>query len=744
MISLFFLTAATALAQPSPAHVSVDSIGPGGGGWMECVVPSRHARSRLFTGSDVGGFAVSEDGGRTYRLRNKGLQNYFVETIAEHPSREDILLLGGEGGVYRSTDRGRNWCHVSAGLPPPKTWGHAIAVTQIVFDEMAPDHVWLATGCPRAAEEMPGRIGRVYESFDAGLTWRQTVAKNDALLEEESAVRAFSPNMGNPQDLLLTNREGVWRSLDGGVSWKRSEKGLPTAGAGFSPRRLARAPSNPAVVYLTMRQTESQPKPLRGGVWKSTDGGASWVACGTLPSAMTACAGMESYHFWSDAVIAVDASDARRVWVSGATWFVHGLWKSEDGGATFRCAFQGPHQGWLDYWGFYISSLGVSLRFPGVCQFGTSGTTYRTENNGESWRQCYTTPLAPGRISGCGLETLCVRTIVPDVQTRGRFYVGFWDVGLMVTDDGGRTFRRSMNGIPSEFSNSCFALCVAPGKPERLFATFGRWGSAPNDPRVSCVFASSSDGGRSWQAYSDAPGWPGVTATALEILNDEPPYALACAVSEGDPARRGLFFSENEGASWRRCITPTFPDADEVRSLVRDGSRLYAGTDVSSNATGRLYRSCDGGRTWTLLVGNQTTLGAVLSIAADGPRIAFAAHDWGRDGRFGPGGCWLSVDDGQTWKRVYDAPLCRAVAFSGSRLVTASNPSPYRDHGFGKGEGVVLSSDDGETWSRLIGDGFDTPSVSYLAVDPFCPVDIWVGTGGNSVQRLQIRNRSME
>ncbi len=97
---------AVAVANPLPERVKDlaaenipwRSVGPGGGGWIQSILWSRHAKDRLFVGCDVGGFYVSEDAGRHYEMRNRGLKHMYVETIAEHPSNPDILFLGTLGG----------------------------------------------------------------------------------------------------------------------------------------------------------------------------------------------------------------------------------------------------------------------------------------------------------------------------------------------------------------------------------------------------------------------------------------------------------------------------------------------------------------------------------------------------------------------------------------------------------------------------------------------------------------------
>lgn len=95
LVAVVCLTCGTSLC-------AIRFAGPGGGGWIETVCPSRHDDHRILVGCDVGGFYFSSDGGRSYEIRNRGLGDPMVETIAEHPTDPSVLIVGGNGGLYKS------------------------------------------------------------------------------------------------------------------------------------------------------------------------------------------------------------------------------------------------------------------------------------------------------------------------------------------------------------------------------------------------------------------------------------------------------------------------------------------------------------------------------------------------------------------------------------------------------------------------------------------------------------------
>ena len=738
-IAVTAFLAVNAAADCRELQVGVRSVGPGGGGWIECVQPSRHARERLFVGCDVGGFYVSEDGGRSYRIRNAGLDQPFVETIAENPKDENLLLLGGRSGVYRSTDRGEHWQWMTNGFAKADKWGHANPVTAVVWDELDPRHAWAATGCPRSGVGLLKgcRAGTVYETRDAGLTWRETVAAGDALTERPAPVVSFSPDPSDPKKLLVTNPHGLWRSSDGGAHWTLANEGLPV-GEGYNLRRIARCAARPQTVYLTVRQRKGLSLPLKGGLYRSTDGGLSWSACACRGPKVGSRDGAFDFQHWCDATVAVDPRDPDVVWVAGVTWWKDGVWKSTDGGRTFEPRTPPKREGWIDFWGFAVSSLGLSAAAPDSVVFGTSGVVYRSDDGGATWDQRYTAKRDDGKISGIGLEVLCLRKIVPDRFVRNRHYLGFWDIGLLVTEDGGRSLTRNMTGVPRGFSNSCFALVQSPAEPQRLFATFGNWGFSSQEARASCVFATSADAGASWQAVTNAVGWPGGPMPHLALVNGRPPYVLAGAATEGHPSRRGFVLSRDGGATWERSAA--LAEDRDVSAFAADDGALYVGTTITTNHLGHLFRSTDQGRTWTQLFPPNVNVGTPVAVAARGPVIAVAASQNGNKRFFGLGGLFLSRDGGRTWARAIDTYRCSDVAFGSEArtIVAGATPCAWRDPGFGRNEGVWLTRDGGANWSRLVGPGFDRPDASHLAVNPFDDREIWVGTGGDSVFVLTV------
>lgn len=728
-VPMMLLSCASVAAE---GKIEWTNVGPGGGGWITAVCESRHKPGRLYAGSDVAGFFVSEDGGRHYSIRNRGMGPAFVASITEHPSNPDIILLSTMSGVYRTDDRGLTWRSMRDGFPPEYMWGHSAPIQCIAWSESDHNRVYAAVGIrygePSHLNYRTARYGCVYRSDDAGLTWRMVVKEGDPLLETKSPIEGVSVDPRNADAILVTVAQGVYRSEDGGVNWVRSSDGFPDLPA----RRIARSASHPDVVYAGFRTPEQEKwtGPLRAGICRSDDGGRTWRECATLPKSELSSAGKYSWTYTQDGGMAVDPRNPDVVWAGNGCWLASrgDVWKSTDGGKSWNRVFSehGQSPGWIDFWGAGAGSISLSAANPDIFSFGTSGKIYRTDDGGRTWNQRYCTYGDNGLIANSGLAVLCVRDVAPDPRHSGRVYFGFWDVGFFRSDDGGRTMRRSMKGVPTEYSNTCFSIIPAPDDDETLYATFGGWGG-----KGCALFAKSRDGGNSWTVGpKDGNGWiSDATARKLVCLTKSSPHTFACLSN-----RSGILVSTDSGDTWRTVSTNALPAALGVtEALTSDGKVLYAGSFPDKNRPGAVWRSGDSGVTWERLGSNDLRMGSVLDISArDGKILVGCGHS---SIPRCPPGAWYSGDNGKTWRKVLDAfRVASVLVRSDGALIAASSIPGWRDAAGLHGE-LLISRDEGHSWSSLEGKGWEAQNggAATLCEDPHDPSRIWAGTGGNSV-----------
>ena len=222
----------------------------------------------LFAATTVGVFH-STDGGQSWSERMRGMTEVsFVVTLAADPVHPNVIYAGTSGGVYRSIDSAENWVKVNNGLVPEdaKMASMALGVNTLVIDPHNADTVYAGTtkGLFKTTDRgnswfhlsktldglfissvalHPGDSGMfyvgtsqgIYQSQDSGKSW-QVITKE---LENKN-IRVVRLDPQNPLVLYCgTNGGGLYRSMNGGQSWDSIPLTLKTlkkeGGLAFSP-----------------------------------------------------------------------------------------------------------------------------------------------------------------------------------------------------------------------------------------------------------------------------------------------------------------------------------------------------------------------------------------------------------------------------------------------------------------------------------------------------------------------------
>ncbi len=715
-------------AAPVDVTTAWRSVGPGGGGYIQTVQPSRHSAERLMVGCDVGGFYISEDGGRHYEMRNDGLREMWVETIAEHPTDPDTLIVGGYS-LYKSTDRGRTWVEKRTGLPAPQSGSFACLISKVAYDPDDAMRVYAAAGSYRNVSGHDDQ--HLYVSSNGGESWMEVVAAGQ--FPSGAYVLDLAVDPRNGRHLVASTAKGIYISTDGGIHWAASNAGLP---AHLRTRKLAMAPGNPDIMYVTVRQKAGE-KPFAGGIYKSTDGGATWTAKNTGLDQHTGTAGTSDMNCSSYGPLVVDPHDASVVYAGGCTYWTSGIWKSVDGGETWthplqKGAVELEPQGWLPFDGaldMSISTLALSSLGDSPLYFGTAFAVWRSDDGGANWSQRYTERQADGTFASAGLEVICGTTVLPDPHQRGRVYLGYLDVGAFVTTNGGVSMVR--NSLPRDLS--CYSLALSPTEPGLVWGTFG---SETARRRIMV----SRDGLRSWMPTipeGEEPDWLTAQESSLVCVNSSAPYRLAVIV-----ANRGVALSADGGAHWEFVPESALPDGKSASTLEAVGGVLYAGVKTTVVSPGRLWKSTDGGATWTLVTDDAMSVGDIQHVRFDGNRILLSARSNYSStlNRTRFGGCWLSEDGGTSWRRIVAENNAFDAVFAGRWIAVALASNDYYDH-FNDNSRVMISKDAGATWRTLRDATLKNPQVFSLAVDPFDKSVLWATSHGNAtfVRRLPDR-----
>ncbi len=685
--------------------------GPGGGGWIQSLAYSPVRPETLYLGCDVGGFYRSDDGGRTWSIHNTGLRDRWVEAIVPHPTEPKVLYLATLSGVHRSDDGGDTWTWLRDGFPPAARYAYSAPIGALLLDPKHPETLYAGIGNPRRRS---GGAGAVFRTDDGGTHW--VLANQPGSLPDKAYVCDLL--LRPDGSLLATTQFGLYHSADRGATWTpwgAELKDRPT-------RRLACAPSRPEVLYCTVDSTPGQ-LPWDGGVWRSDDGGASWTRkIKGLPSNLRQGEATRQLTSQYDC-LAVDPSRPETVYVGGNAWVNANLYRSDDGGESWRPlmrrredgqpGFVNVEAGHLNYWGPAVECLAMSPLDPKRLMLGTSGAVNETLDGGETFVQRYTDDAGDGRWSSRGLEVTCIWTLACHPTRAGEWLLGYMDIGCWRTTDSGASMARCMTGVSRDHANCGTAFAWDPTEPDTVWAGFGQWGSNRGGLYLS------RDAGRTWTVV---PGLPDARVQSLLWQGGRLWVAMVGqGLYHGDP-RTGTWQAANEGLPQQQVI-----------DLALTPSGPLALVDGSDNQPGGLWRRRDAA--WERM-DREPFVGSAkeLAVAPTRPeRLALALRDRRIAGKTYAGGCYLSDDSGATWRRVFEDPFIQTVTFAPDdpeTLVIGGTDHPYHDEALGRG--VYLSRDGGKTWSDL-NEGLTVTNIKIVRFDPCDPHRLLVGTGGNSL-----------
>jgi photosystem II stability/assembly factor-like uncharacterized protein len=288
---------------------------------------------------------------------------------------------------------------------------------------------------------------------------------------------------------------------------------------------------------------------------------------------------------------------------------------------------------------------------------------------------------------------------------RGVYYMAATDGGIWKSTDYGRTWDPIFDG---QDTGSIGALAVAPSDPNILYAGSGEGLRRP-DLSVGDGIYKSTDAGASWTHLGLRDGMQ-IGAIAIDPRTPDRVFAAVLGHPYGPNEERGLYRTTDGGASWQKVLGQgEDTGAETVVIDPRNPNTVYAALWASRNppwrlrdilqlfASGGLYKSIDGGTTWTKLRG-----GLPLNIGRIG--LAMAPGDsqrlyaWVNDDK----GCGIyrSSDAGANWTEVNsESRVCsRGDDFSG----IAVDPSD-RDVVYAANTQTYRSADAGKTWTGLKG-----------------------------------------
>ena len=617
-------------------------------------------------------------------IQTNGPEGGVINAIEIDPIRPDILYAGGDGGnIFKSIDGGESWQMLAyIALPGEAIWDILVSPVnpQTIYAIAGPFHKSIDGGltwhtpypelwffCIAMDHNNPMNLiagtweGEVYYSSNAGESWIDITGN---LPDGRIADVAIASNNEFWAGIANDFNGRLYHTINGGEFWVEMDIGQQP---NTDIHTIFVDPQDTDKVYVGLVNVFNEMADSENDIYllKTTDAGLTWTplhlpgtdaminVIGRTPTDDTFYVGSGGSVYKTNndgrtwtligppgqngdmCDIAVDPRDSDVLYLPRRA---HGIVKSIDGGINWTPINHG-------LFNISISLLAVPNVPDSEIVYATSQGgegTFKTNDGGNSWSY-----LNEGGITHPWADELVVSPHDPETI----WYVA--DVAqVFETTNGGTTWRKIIEprgGGEGFRFGSVYALAPAPSEPDTIYALKNGFG----------IF-KSIDKGRSWRFLHQSE-IDYTYSIAVDPVNPDIVYSGYNPKPFQDFAmvRRTL----DGGDSWVTVLQ--VPQSKGITSVVIDPANpdiIYAG---STGEKGRLYKSADGGDSWSIL--NEhfimcTVWGQPqLIVHPDNPSIVYAAT-W-------LGGTWKTENAGETWTLLKEAPIS-ATALS----LNAQNP----------------------------------------------------------------------
>ena len=625
----------------------------------------------FYIGVNNGGVWKTTDYGHTWKPIFDSENTGSVGDVAVAPSNSNVIYVGsGEGiqrpdlsignGLYKSSDAGKTWTNM--GLHDAQQIGG------ISIDPKNENRIFVAAlGHPYG----PNKERGVYRSLDGGKTLEQVLYID----ENTGAVQVLiDPNHTNIVFATIwAARQGPWengawdgeasglyKSMDGGSTWKKITKGFPTTKEdGLGRIGFTIAPSNSNRMYATVDALK------KGGIYRSDDGGESWYML------------TSDGRLWgrgSDfAEVKADPKNEDIVYSANVV-----MWKSKDGGKTWEGIKGAP--GGDDYHRFWINPNNTNIIAIGLDQGGTI-----TVNGGETYSSWYNQATAqfyhvstdnafPYNVYGGQQESgsvgIASRSNDGGITFREWHPVGVEEYGYVAADPldpniiyGGKITKYDKR--TAQVQN------IAPNPVRNGKVRFIRTAPvlfSPVDHKTlffaGNIIFKTTNGGSSWETISpdltretwDIPASVGIynTEEVKKMRQRGVVYSLAPSYQDLNVLWAGtddglIHITKDGGKHWKN-ITPASITSWSKISMI-DASRFDVNTAYVAvnrirvdDMTPHIYKTTDGGATWKKII-NGLPNEPINSVREDAVRkgLLFAGSE---------NAVYFSLDAGENWQSL--------------------------------------------------------------------------------------------
>ncbi|MFI5181979.1 MAG: glycosyl hydrolase [Thermoanaerobaculia bacterium] len=657
------------------AGMTFRSIGPFRGGRVVAVAGVRGQPMVFYFGAASGGVFKTTDGGASWEpVSDKDFRTGSIGAIAVAESDPNVVYVGtGEpcvrgnlssgDGVYRSTDAGKSWTNV--GLQDSRQ------ISQIVVHPKNPDVVWVAA---QGHAWGPNAERGVFKSADGGKTWRKVL-----YVDERTGVADLAIDPTNPRILYAAMWQhvrkpwtmesggpgsGLYRSVDGGETWKKLAGGLPEGVVGKIG--ISVSASRPERVFALVEAE-------KGGLFRTENGGEKWTRVSENRELIQ--------RAWYYTHVFAHPKNPDVVLVLNV-----GSWRSVDGGKTFQ-KFRIRHGDHHDLW--------IDPDDPDRMIEGDDGGATVSFNGGKSWTSQDNQPTAqfyrlftddrfPYWLYGAQQDNsdVAIPSAVPGrtIGVSDWYPAGGGESGWTQPDPRNPEiiYGGSYGGEITRYDRKTRESRVITAWPQPIDGQATRdlkyrfnW-NAPilvshHDPKVLYHAAQkvlrSTDEGTTWEEASpdltrddkSKQGYPGgpITREITGVETWPTVFYLAESPHEKDVmwagTDDGLVWVTRDGTkTWQNVAPKGLPETVQINAIdvsphEKGGAYLAATAYRMDDDRPYAYKTTDYGKSWTKIVTGIPENVFVRVVREDPARRGLLYAGTER-------GLWVSFDDGGNWQ----------------------------------------------------------------------------------------------
>lgn len=757
-----------------------NKIGPGGGGAIFIPTFSYKSADYFLLRCDMTGSYLSRDGGSSYQQINLA---GGASSFAWDPADSNIVYIG-SACLSRSADGGKSFERI---FPPREEitgeqfiGDHADysiitsksslydresgRIGAIRADPMKPGFVYFSMGSyfyypdksdkewKRESLEQP--VSFIYAS--------KTVSKDEVYIFTESSVVVFNKSSQSIHGKKLPDKMSPAFSFSGGIE----------AGSGKP-------------IFYALHHDTTQPIQDEFGhseVWISEDLGDTWkqvadpvvenTVTGIKPSySMISCAEFDAGQAYLISNRYEEKSDkgflywygALKTGDAGKSW--QWVWKGGGGSGQYAVKDGKGVSNLKDAWaekafgGEYIRlmDVGVAPSDGSIAIVTDWYRTMKTVDGGKNWNEIYSISQPESSFISRGLDVTTSYGVHFDPFDSNHIAISYTDIGYHHSFDRGKSWTRSAEGVPANWVNTCYWMVFDPEVKGKIWSV---WSSLHDFPRGKMTrnpkwkeiarggVCLSTDGGKSWTPAVEGMGFDSPSTSIVVDPESAPDNRTLYVAVYG----KGVFKSTDDGKTWtpknngiedNKCAFELTLTGKGVLFLTVSATPMHKdGKKGRGFYSGDVYRSRDSGETWTKLkVADGPLFPNGIDYDRQNPDLIYlgcwadidlsdlvggdVARSTGKNELIKmPGGIFMSVDGGDTWKSIFDK---KQYVYD----VTSDPYHPGRVYCNTFNQAAYRSDNYGKSWKKI--KGYDFHWGQRIIVDQNDPEKIYITTFGSSV-----------